>query len=897
MANRILTAFIISILFISCSKKQELIQNPERKADIQRMLTVQKEMTSKSLIPIWDIFNQPLSPDEKQAMEFIYAYMPLSDLADYQPGFFLKNAQYSLKARAEMPWGKTIPEEEFLHFVLPLRVNNENLDNFREVMYNEIVLRIKGLSMKDAALEINHWCHEKVNYRGTDSRTSAPLSTVKKTFGRCGEESTFAVTALRTAGIPARQVYTPRWAHSDDNHAWVEVWIDGKWQYLGACEPDVDLNMGWFSEPAKRVMLVHTRAYGKYFGADEVLTPEERFSELNLTSNYATTKKIIVSVKQADGTPADSAKVEFQLYNYAEYYPIATGITNAQGFASLSTGMGDLIIWAAKNGKFAYQKLSVPEKDTLELVLNQTIAANKSESFDLVPPHAAKVESTVTPEAKKANDIRLAKEDEIRNATMKTFKDSAWVKEFAAKTQLPFDTIYRFIKLSYGNWDQISAYLEKNAPANRGTVLELAIQLADKDYSDASESILTDHLVQTTQSGTQKLVPSKELFTKYVLGPRIALENLSPWRSFLSKALGTEMAQSTRNDISALTNWIRENIRINTVANKHSRTPLSPIGVYNLRVADPESRNIFFVAACRTFGIPARLNPETQIPEYNKNGQWLRAGFDAEVLSQPVKGMLKLTDKGNAVTPQYYLHYTIGFLKEGFYRTLEFPEGGKLTNPEKPIELEVGQYALVTGNRLEDGSVLSSMTFFSVEKGKQTTIAVELRKQSGELKPSGKLNLEQLNLEKDGKAVSLSSLVAGKFSVLVVLDPDKEPSKHILNDLGPYVDHFNKWGGQFVFAMPAEKAGQAGVLKTYQLPAKMESGIDPNDQIMNAISAIYGTGLKDKLPLVLFCDASGNVYLYSSGYKIGMGEQLLKVISAIQSNPKTVAPKASCSKP
>ena len=169
---------------------------------------------------------------------------------------------------------------------------------------------------------------------------------------------------------------------------------------------------------------------------------------------------------------------------------------------------------------------------------------------------------------------------------------------------MPADTISRLIKLSYGNWDQVSAYLEKNAPANRSTVLELAIQLADKDYSDVPESILTDHLVQTAQSGTQKLVPSKELFTKYVLGPRIALENLSPWRSFLATSFGAEMAQSTRNDISVLTNWIRENIQVNTVANKHSRAPLTPIGVYNLRVADPLSRDIFFVAACRTFALP-----------------------------------------------------------------------------------------------------------------------------------------------------------------------------------------------------------------------------------------------------------------------------------------------------
>lgn len=894
----LILTFIVFVTF-ACTKKQELIQNPERKTDIQRMLSVQKELTAKSQVPIWTIFDQQLSPEEKQALEFIYAYAPLSDLADYQPAFFLKNVQYSLKARAEMPWGKTVPEEEFLHFVLPLRVNNENLDNFREVMYNEITQRVKGMDMKQAALEINHWCHEKVNYRGTDSRTSAPLSTVKKTFGRCGEESTFTVTAMRTAGIPARQVYTPRWAHSDDNHAWVEVWIDGKWHYLGACEPDVDLNMGWFSEPSRRTMLVHTRAYGRYMGNEDVVIAEDRFSELNLTSNYAATKQITILVKNEDGTPADSAKVEYQLYNYAEYYPIAAGFTNTAGFTSLNTGMGDLIIWAAKDGRFGYQKLSVPETDTLELVLNQLTPAKAGESFDLVPPHAAKVESSVTPEAKKANDIRLAKEDSIRNATMATFMDSVWVKEFAAKTQLPFDTIYRFIKLSYGNWDQISAYLEKNVPANRSTVLELAIQLADKDYSDAPEAILTDHLVQTAQSETQKLVPSKELFTKYVLGPRIALENLSAWRSFLATSFGAEMAQSARNDISVLTNWIRENISVNTVANKHSRAPLTPVGVYNLRVADPLSRDIFFVAACRTFGIPARLNPETQIPEYNQNGQWLRAGFDPEVIAQPEKGFLKLTEKNNPVTPQYYLHYTIGFLKDGFYRTLEFPEGGSLTNSAKPIELEVGQYALVTGNRMEDGTVLSSMTFFTVEKGKTVTVPVELRKQSGELKPSGKLDFNALNLQKtsDGQTVSLSSVVGGKYAVLVVLDPDKEPSKHILNDLGPYVDHFNKWGGQFVFAMPAEKAGQAGVLKTYQLPAKIESGIDPNDQILNAISAIYGTGLKDKLPLVLFCDASGDVYLYSSGYKIGMGEQLLKVISAIESNPKAVDPKASCSKP
>ena len=41
---------------------------------------------------------------------------------------------------------------------------------------------------------------------------------------------------LLAARIPARQVYTPLWAHTDSNHAWVEAWVDSKWHFPCACE-------------------------------------------------------------------------------------------------------------------------------------------------------------------------------------------------------------------------------------------------------------------------------------------------------------------------------------------------------------------------------------------------------------------------------------------------------------------------------------------------------------------------------------------------------------------------------------------------------------------------------------------------------------------------------------
>ena len=95
-----------------------------------------------------------ISAQEKEALEFLYAYMPLADVTDYTPAFYLENVRAAFRAREEMGW--KVPEREFRHFVLPLRVNNENLDSARTVFYKELKPRVQGLSMEEAILEVNH---------------------------------------------------------------------------------------------------------------------------------------------------------------------------------------------------------------------------------------------------------------------------------------------------------------------------------------------------------------------------------------------------------------------------------------------------------------------------------------------------------------------------------------------------------------------------------------------------------------------------------------------------------------------------------------------------------------------------------------------------------------------
>ena len=264
---------VLFTLLIGTSCKKEFISDKTYRAEVQKDFNAKKAALPHG--NLFTIFDQSLTDNEKQALTFLYAYMPIGDITDYDGQFYLDNVRSSFRTQKEMPWGDSIPEEIFRHFVMPIRVNNENLDESRMVFYEELKDRVKHLSLYDAVLEVNHWCHEKVIYTPSDARTSSPLASVKTAYGRCGEESTFTVAALRAVGIPARQVYTPRWAHTDDNHAWVEAWVNGKWFFLGACEPEPILNLGWFNGPAYRGMLMHTKVFGKYKGPEEIMDVTE----------------------------------------------------------------------------------------------------------------------------------------------------------------------------------------------------------------------------------------------------------------------------------------------------------------------------------------------------------------------------------------------------------------------------------------------------------------------------------------------------------------------------------------------------------------------------------------------------------------------------------------------
>lgn len=869
--KRILISASLFALTLTAGAQGSFITDTQYRAGMESLFNQRIKTVGKKF---YNTKKEKLTADEQEALKFLYAYMPLADVTDYPTSFYADNVRLSFKARNEMSWGKNVPELLFRHFVLPIRVNNEPLDASRAYFYKELKERIKNLSMHDAILEINHWCHEKVTYQPADARTSSPLQTLRTATGRCGEQSTFAVAALRAMGIPARQVYTPRWAHTDDNHAWVEAWADGKWYFLGACEPEPVLNLGWFNAPASRAMLMHTRAFGNYNGPEEVLQRTNNFTEINLTSNYAPTAEVKFEVKDTDGKPVSGAKVEFKIYNYAEFYTAVTKQTDAQGRTSLSAGMGDLLIWASKDGKYGYSKASFGKDKTVTITLNHNMLSDKSkasfeeETFNIVPPAENAKTPYVSDEMRKENNRRFAYEDSIRKAYTATFL----TKEQAEKIN-PRATEY--LVKARGNKQTIIDFLARHKD-NEARALGILATLSDKDLRDIPTEVLEDNFTAKTNQ----------------LSPRVEDEMISiPFKNYLEKAFAGKTAEVFRKDPTALVAWINKNIRIASEYNA-LHIAQTPVGVMESKTTDERSRDIFFVDVARSLGIEARKDVVTGKVQYKKDGKWMDVKFESKEQATAPTGKLVLTYEPSAFLddPKYYNHFTISRIVNGSPQLMNFEEGqADMGNGtcwsntfKNGYSFDTGTYMLTTGTRLASGSVLAATRIFNIEKGKTTTLPLDIRHDANDVSVIGQFNSESI-INKNGKDVTILSQTGRGYYILAVLGVGQEPTNHALHDIEKERAAFESWGRPVVLLFESEADAKKFQKDEFgSLPSTVQYAIDKNGAIREQIAREMKLQSKTQMPMFIIADTFNRVVFSSQGYTIGLGEQMKNVFKKLK---------------
>ena len=816
-----------------------------------------------------------VTQEEREALEFLYAYMPQADVADYPAEFYLANVRKSLQAREERGW--EVPEREFRHFVLPLRTNNEDLDSARLVFYDELKARVKGMSMKEAVLEVNHWCHEKMTYQPSDGRTHAPLASVKNALGRCGEESTFCVAALRSVGIPARQVYTPRWAHQDSNHAWVEAWADGEWVFIGACEPEPVLNLGWFNAPASRAMLTHTKVFGKYDGPEEVVLRTPGYTEINLIENYAKAAQIGFRVVSAEGAPVEGARVDFCIYNSSQFYPAVSKYTDADGRTFLSAGLGDMFVWASKDGAYGYVKVRFGADTEATVTLDSPVGV--SELLAIVPPVEDVVLPEVTREQRAENDRRMAYEDSVRKAYMAGFPDQGTADALVAELGLPAQAS-RLIVSSAGNGKTIMDFLGQAPDKDRA--VRLLSSLSQKDLTDVPADILWDSY-NATES---------------ILSPRIESEFLSPYKGWFLNNIPADLQEKFRGGgdpgqgARAILAWIRDNVTVDEDP-LFWDIPISPKGVWEGKVANPRSRDLLAIALGRTFGVELRRDRLTGAMQYNAEkpgaapqapgfgpggpgpggpfmgprGNWrtIDLGSAAEVADAPTGHVeLTFTPVEGIERPDYGSHFSVSRLVNGRPETVYFGMGRR--GGANSADVPEGDYLLCSGNRLSDGSTPVTVQLFHVAAGDNIQVPIIIETVLEEVQEVGTF-----------QPVGALYGAEGWYAA-AVLDVGLEPTNHLLNDLSAARASLEKWGRPIYLVATSEAqlerlhseidGGRFGTL-----PSTVAFCIDKDGSVLNGLCKNLPLRA-DQLPLVIVANADGRVIFTSQGYTVGMGAKI-----------------------
>lgn len=821
------------------------------------------EVKKQEILSHLEEAKKTVSEDVIFAIQWIYANSPLSDMANYDFDMFKNCAEHGVMLRETSPFAKDVPEDIFLNYVLHIRINEEELCDCRQLFYGLLADRVNHLSMHDAIIEANYWNAENVMYQLTDGRTISALGAYYSAYGRCGEESNFGVNVFRAIGIPARQIYTPRWAHCDDNHAWVEVYCNGDWYFLGACEPEEVLNKGWFTNASSRAMLIHSRCFGDIEG-EEIISKVGMASFLNNLKLYAVTKKLTVVVKDEAGNPVPGAQVGFGILNYSCIFNAAIMTTDENGEASLTCGLGSLNIHVKKDDIFCEKMVFTPDVDVVEMVLKtEPIVHDEWQQFVTIAPKDQIVNGAKpTEEQKELCAVKTAAANAKREQRVADMFDEEQAKAVVAKHGYSQE-IYNILFESRSNMPNLVAFLEDEA-YDAHAKEKILLTLSKKDRRDVKIEILKEAL-DFTKDFTYE---DEDMFYKYVVCPRAYYEPMSLYRAFIQNFFTEEQKAAFKADPKSVWTYINDTIGFDRTI-EYGQITTKPSGALTVKNASPLSKKILFVAICRTLGVMARVNPLNQLAEYYADGEFI----PVEVLE---KGNCTLIfEKETNQTFLYYPDFTVGRLENGEYQTLDL-EGEEWDGNQLKVQVMSGEYRVITDNRLPNGNLHANKYHFYLGEGETKTVKLE-KYEANLAEMLDNFALDEFKVhDEDGNVVLGSELTKNK-AILMWLEQGKEPTEHILNEMLDQEEDFKELPADIIFMVKnkeaLENAKVQKVLATFPGIKVYYDSFVPNVETLARRMYVD----PDKLPLVIVTTKELNAVYACSGYNVGSGDMLVKI--------------------
>ena len=829
----------------------------------------------------------------RELLQFYYGFMPLSDAFTYDFDLFYRYAAHAASLRRGEARCAALPEEIFLHDVAWYRINSEKIVDCRSFFQEQVSPLIQGLDETQAVLAINYWCAAQASYEASDERTQSPLSVYRSGSGRCGEESTFLVSVLRSVGIPARQVYVPRWAHCDDNHAWVEVYVGGSWHFLGACEPEEVLDRGWFTNAATRAVLVYARTFTDYGVEKQIAGRDGCVRFLNVTEHYAETKKLRIRVEDGENHPIQGASVSVEILNMAEFCSVLTLTTGADGTASLTMGLGDVLVRAWKDGLCAEITVRAEEREiSLKLTeAPENMPCGRTDLQIRAPKDGATPWPVPDAAQKAVGRTRLKAADAAREKRLSTFREDA--ARAAERYPGEADIFLR----ARGNVAGLKEFLDGEDWKQERR--ELLHSLLDKDFRDLEPELLQEQLRQLAPlspvvqrraaSGEQADSASgREAFVRFCLCPRIGMEELTAFAPVIKAFFSEEEQAAFREQPERIRKWKQAHLKY-LPGEDYDTLKITPPAALRGLWADEAGKRTLFVAVCRTLGIPARLNPVTGQAEYLTGYGWREVSGQAEAAgggaeetftgrSHNEKDSARLLLLASPEDPWTYAQtWTIGRLSRMGYETLNY-EGIHPENGRMELFLKSGTYRLITTNRMPGGSQYASIIRFQLKEGEERTLEMKLRRpELKDLLVKNPLPAFSL-MDGAGNTVESASLLTGAKSLLIFAEEGKEPTEHVLNELPAEKERLERLSCRLILAADSPSSLENPLLKR-TVDAFETAQVYFDEGLENAEPVARRMYVEpDRLPLLVAVDEQGCGIYACSGYHVGSVGLALKLL-------------------
>ncbi len=776
--------------------------------------------------------------EPSKCVAFLFAYLPPVDYGALTPELLREHVEYALKVRAEAPWRAQFTDELFYHYILAHRVSQEPCQAWRKLMHDELWPRVKDLPMQEAALEANRYAREYATFAQTNARDQGPLTTMLRGVGRCEEEMILYICAARSIGIPARPCHTPYWTYTDNNHAWCEAYADGRWWFLGGCEPDLELDKGWFAGPASRAGLVVSTAYGDVVDSKEpIYARRTGVTFINSTPVYGDTCEV-----SATSGAAITSEVWVHIFNFGSLRQIARFAADK----TIVLGRGDYVLTAlTKDGPVAGlartwdDKAATPDvlektqtklsaQGWKELILGESrrIVGDSQEDGPLIShnwlrfPNAPRksVGTRGSASAPAQKQLTLEQKQALVKASQERQKArDQWRREESkippayesSIDSLPGDYPERARKQLArcgANTSALMAFFWMTPVGSNFRLIEYLETCDEKDPFEIDPGEMYRYV------NSERATNSKaDLWKKFVMPLRVDTEPTYPHALMRgAKVIGFNYTSPGEKQARSLNEQLAKLVR--PCERTYFGNPADLDTIIRSKRANPHDASVALVQLLRSGLMPSRLAPGGQWAEVHIDGQWLPVyPFEPEnfgkvkpeaaaLYAEP--GLLDISftrDGGWVPDVQPWRDYMLCRVDKGWVEPMEeidWQPGERGSS----AKLQPGDYVLFTGARSGRGDVCFRSVRVHVVSKQTTRITADCSLVREELDASELASRKLATWPQakvsgaDSKLVSLKEIVGDKPTLVLLLNTNDEPARRLLALLAPMQDEFKARG-------------------------------------------------------------------------------------------------------